>query len=384
MLALRNVIAETVSHGRIDNCTIIVDGGKITAVGRDLAIPAGAEVIDLGGRVVTPGFIDAATRIGIHEDGNGSIGHDEDEGTAPATPHLRAIDAIFPEDVAMRDARNAGVTTCLVQPGNANVVGGSCAVIKTCGTVAEDMAIAAEAGLKLSVTALSGRWGGNSRERSEAIAILRRELQAATEYQRKRAKDEPEPLDLHHEAYQPLLRGQQPAFIHADQNHDIENALLMGRQWGFHSVIIGGAEAHLMLDALAADNVPVILSPTMVPRGSARRNASLRTPQLLHQRGVRFALSTDHPTLPIRYLFVVAATAAREGLPVGEALRAITLSPAEILGIADRVGSIDPGKNADLVIWSGHPFAVASQVERVLVDGRTVYEVSAGGAGEGR
>lgn len=384
MLVLKNANAETVSHGTVENCTIIIEGGKITAVGRDLAVPAGADLIDLSGKVVTPGFVDAASRIGIHEDGNGSIGHDEDEATAPATPHLRALDAVFPEDVALRDARNAGVTTCLVQPGNANVVGGECAIIKTSGSAAEDNAISATAGLKMSVSALSGRWGGPSRERSEAIAILRKELQAAVEYQRKRASDADEPLDLNNEAYQPVLRGERPAFVHADLNHDIENALLLGREWGYRSVIIGGAEAHLMADELAEARVPVILSPTMVPRGSERRNASLRTPQLLARRGVRFAISADHPTLPIRYLYVVAATAAREGLPVSEALRATTLSPAEIIGIADRVGSIDAGKDADLVVWSGHPFAVTSQVERVFIDGRTVYDAGAAGAGEGR
>lgn len=384
MLVLRNVTAETVSHGTIEGYSIVIDGDRIVAVGRELAVPAGAAVLDLTGKVVTPGFIDAATRIGIHEDGNGAIGHDEDEATQSATPHLRAIDAVFPADVAMRDARNSGVTTCLVQPGNANVVGGECAIVKTCGSAAEDMAVNPAAGLKLSLVALSGRWGGEQRERSEAVAVLQAELQAAREYQRKRMEDADEPLDLKREAYQPILRGERPAFVHADENHDIDNALLLSSQWGYRSVIIGGAEAHLMADELAEAGVPVILSPTMVPRGADRRNASLFTPQILAAHGVRFALSTDHPTLPVRYLFVVAATAAREGLPVSAALRAITLAPAEILGIAGRVGSIDAGKDADLVVWSGHPFAVGSQVEQVFVNGQSVYENSAGGAGEGR
>lgn len=375
MKALVNATVYTVGGPVLESGTVIIKDGKIAAVGSNLAIPPNCRVYDCQGMVITPGFIDASTRLGIHEDGNGQIGYDEDEATQAVTPHLRAIDALYPKDVAFDDAVKAGVTTAMVEPGNSNVIGGICALVKTCGDTVEDMLIDGRVALKVSLAG-TPPYLHKPRGRSEAVALFLRELQKARDFlvkQETAHEESDEELDERLRPVVELLRQKLPAVVYAPYNHDIVNALEIARDWGFKLIIERAAEGHLVLEELQAAGVPVIAGPITAAKTLSLANATTRMPALLANAGVRVALTTNHPHFPVRYLFVQAATAARDGMDIDEALKSITLYPALIWGIADRVGSIDPGKDADLVVWDNHPFAVCAKVQGVFIDGQLCY-----------
>lgn len=399
MLALVNGKLLTMTHGTIDGGTVLVDGGKIVAVGREVAVPPGCERVDCRGKYILPGLIDANGMVGIHNDGFGSSGHDEDEKYTPVAPQLRVIDAIWPEDPALADCVRAGITTVSVGPATTGVITGQCAVIKTRGQTVDDMVVKAPAGLRISITGtpVSLRGGVAPRDRSQDIALLRQELQRAREAMAKRrqalergeevtangergakgARDEVG-RNLKQEVLISLLAGEIPARLRVKRNHDIANALELAAEWGFKLILEDAPEAQLMVGDIVEAGVPVILGPLVVNKSGERRYLSLRTPGILAKAGVKIAIASGFPETPIRYLFVSAALACAEGLPEEEALKAITINAAEILGVADRVGSLDVGKDADLVVYDGHPFEITSRVERVYLNG----ELAAGCDGD--
>lgn len=395
MLALLNGVLLTMTHGRIDGGTVLVDDGKIIAVGRDVVVPPGCETVDCRGKYILPGLIDANGMVGLHNDGFGASGYDEDEVHAPVAPHLRAIDALWPDDPALADCVRAGITTVSVGPATTGVITGQCAVIKTRGQTVDDMVVKAPAGLRISITGTPAglRGGVTPRDRSQDIALLRQELQRAREALAKRAQTGDEEgkagqcadraaggassddtvRNLKQEILFRLLTGEIPARVHVKANHDIANALELAAEWGFKLILEDAPEAQLMVDDIAAADVPVILGPLVVNKSGERKHLSLRTPGILARAGVKIAIASGFPETPIRYLFVSAALACAEGLPEEEALKAITINAADILGVADRVGSLDVGKDADLVVYAGHPFDISSRVERVYLNGEQVY-----------
>lgn len=374
----------TMAGSILDGGTVLIEAGKIAAVGADLSIPADAEVIDARGGCVLPGIIDAHTHIGIFEEGIGFEGADGNEMTSPATPQLRALDAINPLDPAFAGAIAGGVTSLMVAPGSANVIGGQVLAMKTWGRVVDDMVIKEPLGLKVAFGENpKGVYSGQKKSpstRMAVAAILRENLISAANYLEKQEKakgdEEKAPeRDLKLEALARVLRKEMPLRAHAHRADDIITAIRIAEEFGVNICIEHCTEGHLIADFLAEKGVPAIVGPTLGTRPKVElANTSFRTPGLLFRAGVKVALTSDHPVFPVQQLPIQAALAHKDGLPEEAALKAITINAAEIMGLSQRVGSLAPGKDADIVIFSGHPFHWRTQVVKTFVDGEIVYE----------
>jgi len=381
---------------RIDGCVVLLDGGKIVAVGADVEVPADAEVIDASGLVVMPGMIDAHCHTGVFGDGVGWIHSDGNEITDPIMPHLRAVDAIHPEDIAFKDLREAGVTTINTGPGSGNLIGGQTAAIKTAGRTVDEMLVAFPVGMKMALGENPKRVYGEQKKtpstRMGNAATLREWLTRAQGYLEKGARHErkladfragvegatePEPfeVDLKLEALGRVLRREIPAHIHAHRADDIMTAIRIAEEFDLDLVLIHATEGYKIADILAEKMIPCVPGPILFSRSKVElREMSPKNAGALANAGVKVAIQTDQMSA-VRYLRLDAAIAVNEGMSEHDALRAITLTPAEILGIDDRVGSIEVGKDADLVLLSAHPLDVAhGRVQRVLINGETVYE----------
>lgn len=384
MRAIINGRIHTMTGQVLDGGTILMDAGKIKAVGANLAVPANTEIIDARGKFVMPGIVDAHTHIGIFEQGIGFEGADGNEMTHPATPHLRALDAINPLDKAFQGAIAGGVTSLTVAPGSANVIGGQVLAMKTWGQVVDDMIIQEPLGLKIAFgenpkRVYSGQKISPS-TRMAVAAILRENLVAARNYMEKSEKAKADPdktpdRDLKLEILVKVLKKEIPLRAHAHRADDIITAIRIAEEFDVNICIEHCTEGHLIADFLAAKGVSAIVGPTLGTRPKVElMNTTFKTPGILHKAGVKVALTSDHPVFPVQQLPIQAALAHKDGLPEEEALKAITINAAEIMGIAHRVGSIEVGKDADIVIFSGHPFDWKSQVEKTLIDGEIVYE----------
>ena len=382
MLAIVGGNVLTITGGEIAGGTVVVDGGKIVAVGGDVSVPPGAEVVDASGRYVMPGLIDAHTHVGIAEEAQGWAGNDVNEMTDPATPHLRAVDAVNPEDEGFRDALKGGVTAVMVNPGSANVLGGQTVALKTFGRTVDEMVLRQPAGLKAALGENPKRVYGDQKKspstRMASAAILREWLVKAQNYVEKQSKAEPDKpfeRDLRLEAVAKVLRREMPLRLHAHRADDIMTALRIQEEFGFDLTIEHCTEGFKIADELARRSIPALVGPTLTARTKLElRDRSLRTPGLLAKAGVKVAIITDHWVVPIQHLIVSVILAVKEGLDPAEALKTVTINPAEIMGVAERVGSLEAGKDADLQILSGHPLDIMSRVERVYVGGRLAYD----------
>jgi imidazolonepropionase-like amidohydrolase len=371
----------------VDDGTVLFDQGKITAVGGpDLAVPAGAEVVSAAGKWVLPGFIDAHVHLGLSEEAEGWAGRDVNEMTRPVTAYVRAIDAINPADQGFRDAIGGGVLAVNVNPGSGNPIGGQTAAIKCWGRVVDQMVLREPSGVKSALGENPKRVYGEKNQtpstRLGTAAVIREAFVEAGNYlarmaaAERRSPDKRRPVDrdLGLEALGRVLRREIPWRQHCHRADDIATALRMAREFGYRLVIDHGTEAHLLADLLAEQNIPVIIGPLFTSRSKVElRNRSLANPGRLATAGVTIAITTDHPVVPIHFLIHQASLAVKEGLDRETALRAVTINPARILGVDDRIGSIEPGKDADLVIWSGDPLDVNSRAERAYLDGREIY-----------
>jgi len=371
----------------IDGGTVLFDAGKITAVGGpDLAVPAGAEVVDAAGKWVLPGFVDAHVHLGVHEEGEGWAGRDTNESTRPVTAYVRAIDAINPAEQGFRDAIGGGVLAVNVNPGSGNPIGGQTVAIKCWGRIVDEMVLREPSGLKSALGENPKRNYGDRHEtpstRLGTAAVIREAFVDARNYQAKLAAAENRPLsdrkpvdrDLGLEALGRVLRREIPWRQHCHRADDIATAMRIAREFGYQLVIDHGTEAHLLADLIAAESVPVIIGPLFTSRSKVElRNRSLANPGRLAAAGITIAITTDHPVVPIHFLIHQASLAVKEGLDRQAALRAVTINPARILGVDSRIGSLEPGKDADLVIWSGDPLEVTSRAERAYTDGRQIY-----------
>ncbi len=359
---------------------ILVKDGKIAAIGPDLAIPEGCQVIDAAGRQVYPGFVEAHCHIGLDGSGIGFEGCDYSEFNDIFSPQLRAIDGIQPMDPAFRQAAEAGITTVCTGPGSANVLGGQFATIKTVGRRVDRMIVQANAAMKCAFGENPKRTykdKGNSSRMSTA-AKLREALFRAREYQAKleAAGDDLSkrpPFDMKLDALLPVLRGEIPLKAHAHQADDIFTALRIAREFGVRITLEHVTEGHLIAEELAEENVLLAVGPALTHASKFElRNMTFATAGILAKAGCQVSIITDSPVIPQSYLPLCAALAVKSGMDEFDALRAITINPARHIGAADRVGSLEVGKDADIVIMTGSCFDVASVAETVLIDGKPI------------
>lgn len=382
MLAIVGGRIETIAKGAIGRGTILVDDqGIIRAVGANVEVPPGTTIVDAHGQYVLPGFVDSHTHLGVHTDGQGWEGKDSNELTNPVTPGVRAIDGFSTDDPALWDAITGGITTAWVTPGSGNVVGGQGATMRLSGKNLGAMILKAPSGIKSAMGENPKRvYGTRDKFPGTRMGIARALRQAfvdADNYRQRRARDKDADRNLDHEALALVLDRQIPLRTHAHLADDIRTALQIGREFGVRQVIEHGTEAFKVIDLLLEYGVPVSWGPALVSRVKVEVHArSFKTPGILARAGIKVSMITDHPVVPIQYLVLSAALAVREGMEEADALRAITLNAAEINGVGERVGSIEVGKDADLVIWSGHPFEVKNVVQKTFIQGRLVYSQS--------
>ncbi len=384
MLAITNGKIYTMAGTIIEGGTILVEGNKIKAIGTDVVIPEGAKIIDAAGKVIMPGIIDAHSHIGIFEEGMGFEGADGNEMTNPSTPHLRALDAINPMDVAFKEAYEGGITTVVSGPGSANVIGGLGLAMKTYGKVIDEMVILHPSGLKCAFGENPKRvYSGQKKTPSTRMgtaAVMREELIKAQGYLKKLEKAETDPdkapdRDLKMEAIVKVLKKEIPLRAHAHRSDDIVTALRIAEEFDVNMTIEHCTEGHLIADFLAEKGVDVVIGPTLSSKSKIElKNMTFETGRILYEAGVKFAIMTDHPVIPQQYLPLCAALAHKDGLPEEEALKAITINAADIIGVGDRVGSLEVGKDADIIILSGHIFDYKTVVEKTIIDGEIVYD----------
>ena len=375
-----------ITGAEIENGTVLVENGTITQVGESVTVPDGAEVIDAAGSWVLPGFIDAHAHVGVSEEAEGWAGQDTNEMTDPVTAHVRAIDAINPYELGFRDAIGGGVLAVNVNPGSGNPIGGQTVALKCWGRTVDEMALRQPSGMKSALGENPKRVYGEQKKtpstRLGTAAVIRGAFVEAANYLRRieaeEAKPEAErkPVDrnLKLEALGKVLRREIPWRQHCHRADDIATALRLADEFGYDLVIDHGTEAHLLADILAARNIPVIIGPLFTSRSKVElRNRSLANPGKLARAGVTIAITTDHPVVPINFLIHQASLAVKDGLDRETALRALTINPARIAGIDGRLGSIEAGKDADLVIWSGDPLDVLSRATRAYIGGTEIY-----------
>ena len=362
---------------------VSIADGKIQAVGPMDGCPRTEdEVLDARGGHILPGLIDAHCHLGMITDSLGFEGDDINEITNPCTPHLRAVDALNVADRCFAEARESGVTAVLTGPGSANPISGQFAALKTSGRWVDEMVLQAPVSMKMALGENPKRCYNRRHEtpttRMGTAAIIREQLSKAREYQERRDKalqsgaDKPA-FDARLEALLPVLRRELPVHIHAHRADDIATALRISREFDLRCVVVHGTEGHLISELLAREGVSVITGPSLSDRSKPElTHKTLENPALLARAGVCIAICTDHPVIPIQYLPLCAAMAVRAGLEPEQALAAVTINPARIAGLDGRLGSFTPGKDADILVTSGHPLDWMSAVTAVFIDGRRV------------
>lgn len=374
MLAVTGGKILTMAGRTIDIGTVLVDRGKIVGVEEGKFVPPGADEVDVSGKIVMPGMIDAHTHLGIVEEIYREEGDDGNEITDPVTPHLRAIDAVNPMDLGFRDALAGGITTVVTGPGSANIIGGEMVAMKTCGTVVDEMIVRFPVGLKAALGENPKRSYGRDKKtpatRMASAAILREALTRGQDYLKKESPDR----DLKMEALGRVLKLEVPLRVHAHRADDIMTAVRIAGEFGVHLVIEHCTEGHLVAGQLAERGIPAVIGPVITNRAKVEmQGLTLETARVLAEAGVRFAIMTDHPVVPIQYLAASAALAVKGGLSVERALKAVTIDAAGVLGLEKRLGSIEPGKDADFVVLDRHPLDISSRVEQVYINGKKVF-----------
>jgi imidazolonepropionase-like amidohydrolase len=381
-----------VSQEPIENGTVVIRDGVIEAVGAadQVQVPDDATVIDASGKWVLPGFIESHGHVGIHEEANGPAGDDTNEMTTPNTAAVRAIDAVNIDDEGFRDALSGGVTSVVVKPGSGNPIGGQTVAIKTWGgrTIDEQVireAVSVKSALGENPKRVYGAKNVTPSTRLGVAMIIREAFVAAQNYrnQRDSAQKEGKPFDrdLAKETLVRVLDGELAWDQHTHRHDDIATALRLADEFGYRLVINHGTEAHKIADILAERDIPVIFGPMFTSRSKVElRDRAIANLAILAAAGVRVAITTDHPVVPINFLVYQAALAVKDGLPRQTALEALTVNPAAFLRLDNRVGSLTPGLDGDVVVWSGDPLDVNSRAERVLISGTEVYRWENGAA----
>lgn len=369
---------------------IEIRDGKIAALGDMKNCPqTEGQVLDVQGGLVMPGIIEAHCHMGITEEKKGMEGDDCNENVNPITPYLRAIDAINPMDAAFNDALQAGITSAMIGPGSANVVGGQFAFVKTHGRCIDDMIVKAPAAMKVAFgenpkVNYSGQ-GVSPSTRMATAALLREELTKAQVYREKREKNREE-KDFRYECWLPVLRGEIPLKAHVHRADDILTAVRIAKEFHLRMTLDHCSEGHLIVEELKEAGYPAIVGPDMASRNKIEvQNMAFKTVGLLAENGILTAVTTDHPVSMIQFLPICAGLAVKAGMSPEEGLRSITINAAKICGVDDRVGSLAPGKDADIAVFTENPMEVFARTLYTLIDGEIVYSAAGGdGAADAR
>lgn len=380
MLCIKNGMVHNAVTREAFTADILVENGKIAAIGQELGFPEDTQVIDASGKQVYPGFVEAHGHIGLDGYGIGYEGMDYNEMNDIISPQMRGIDGVKPMDPAFAKAAAAGVTSVCVGPGSANVLGGTFTTIKTVGKRVDDMVIRDGVAMKCAFGENPKRVYRDKRDSSRmtTAALLRETLFKAKEYmEKKEAAGEDvskrPSFDMKLEALIPVLKREIPLKAHAHAAEDIFTALRIAREFDVRITLEHVTEGHLIVEELAGENVPLAVGPTLTNASKFElRNKSWTTPGILAAAGCQVSIITDSPVIPQEYLPLCAGLAVKAGMDPFQALQAITINPARHAGIADRVGSLEVGKDADIVITDGCPFEVSTVVEHVLIDGRII------------
>ncbi len=385
-MIIKNLKIYTMESDKIiENGYIKIESGKIAAVCAGEP-PVDTDTLDGGGGWCFPGFIDGHTHLGIIENAISFEGDDCNEMSDPVTPQLRAIDGINPMDKCFSEAVAAGITCVGIGPGSANPIGGQFCISKTHGMRIDSMTLKSPSAMKFALGENpKGVYHGKNQTpetRMATVSLIREALLKAKRYSEALIKakesedediEEPE-LDFKSEALLPVVRGELTAHFHAHRADDIFSAIRIAKEFDLKYSLIHCTEGRLIADELAKEGVGAFIGPNLCDRSKPElRELSFRNPSELDSAGVKIALTTDHPVIPVEYLPLCASLAIKAGMDEYSALQAITINPAQMLGISERVGSIEAGKDADIVIFGGNPFEVMTKVRCVFIDGKLVF-----------
>ena len=380
MLLIKNAHIKTMAGAEFANgCILVDDNGKIAQVAENITAE-GAQVIDAEGRLVTPGCVEAHCHVGLGTTAMRWEGSDFNEKTDPVTPQLRAIDSIYPQDERLADGLAGGVTTVCTGPGSSNVVGGTFVAIKLAGRRVDDMIVKYPVAMKCALGENPKSVFGNSAKKAPitrmGAASLLRELlfKAKAYYEEVEAGKNPK-FDMKLEAMLPVMRGEIPLKCHAHRADDILTSIRIAKEFGVKLTLDHCTDGSCIADILGKEGYPAIVGPAFGAKTKPElRSKRFETAGDLYRAGVKICITTDASVVPIENLPMCAGLAAAKGLPMEEAWKAITINPAEIMNIADRVGSLEVGKDADIVIWTADPLTTIGGCAYItIVDGKIVY-----------
>ena len=373
MLLIQNGTLYTMEQDEPIRADLLIRDGKIIEIAKTIHPTQRMKAMDVKGKLVFPGFIDAHSHIGISEEKTTVQGDESNEGTNPITPCLRGLDAINPMDSAFHNALAVGITGVMVGPGSANAIGGQFAFIKTAGRCIDNMVVLAPAAIKIAFgenPMTNYGMNGNIPSTRMAIAsLIREELFRARQYFEENGQ---KIFDM--ECYRALFEGNIPLKAHVHRADDIFTAIRIAKEFGLGLTLDHCTEGHLIAEEIAESGYPAIVGPSLASRNKKEVSLSdFKTAGVLQKAGVLVALTTDHPVSRIQYLPLCAALAAKEGLGTMDALRAITINAARICRVDHRLGSLKVGKDADLVIYDGNPLDIASSVIATIINGEIVW-----------
>lgn len=380
MLLIKNahikpIVGEELEKG----CILLGDDGKIAAIGVELTAPVSAQIIDAGGRLVTPGFVEAHCHMGLHGQGLRWEGADYNESSDPITPHMRAIDGFDTFDGMLQDALRGGITTVCAGPGSANIVGGTFLVTKLVGKRIDKMVLKPNAAMKCAFGENpKSAFGQNKKApktRMATAAMLRELLFKAQAYQQEKDSGKEPKFDIKLEAMLPVMRKDIPLKAHAHRADDILTSIRIAKEFDLKLTLDHCTEGARIADELAEENYPALVGPILMGKSKPEvKNKTAETAGVLHKAGVKVCIITDAPVTAIENLPVCAGLAAQAGLPMEEAWKAITINPAQVLEVSERVGSLEVGKDADVVIWTADPLTtIGAHAYTTIVDGKVVH-----------
>lgn len=370
-ILFRNATIYPVTSKPLYQSDLHISGGKIIAIGKNLPCPEHTDIIDCKEQFLFPGFIDVHTHLGLYDEGTGWAGNDANETIEVLSPHIRALDGVHPLDQGFKDAIQYGITTVHIMPGSANVIGGTTSVIKTYGKNIKDMIVVETAALKIALgenpKRIHSHGNKDSITRMGIMGMLREAF-----YKAKCCK---EPDDFRSISIRKVLNREIPVRIHAHRSDDILSAIRFAEEFDLDFRIEHCTEGHLIAEEFTGKNIKVSVGPTLTRKSKVElKNKSWLTYQALADQGVEVSITTDHPYTPIQYLNVVASIAVREGFEEQLALEAITITAARNLMIEDQIGSLEIGKDADIVLWNHHPFHYLAKPQLTMINGKIAFQ----------